>query len=101
MYIESTLPSIAWLKLNIIQEEYADSAVKNRTSKTGGEENDDEYENYTQSSSNQPNPVELNKLLEVLSMLCTQAKQTLEQELSYERLLKRLLTIAKVQPSNE
>ncbi|CAF0925386.1 unnamed protein product [Adineta ricciae] len=101
VYIESTLPSIAWLKLNIVQEEYADTAVKNTTSKTDREESDAEYENYTQLSSNQLNPVELNKLLEVLIMLCAQAKQTLEQEVGYERLLKRLLTIAKVQSSNE
>lgn len=39
--------------------------------------------------------VESRKLLDILNMLCTQAKQTLEREINLERVLKQLLKIDK------
>lgn len=45
------------------------------------------------------NKIELRKLLDILNMLCTQAKQTLEKEINLERTLKQLLTVQKAQIS--
>jgi hypothetical protein len=55
----------------------------------------EEDENEDESLINQPHKNELGKLLEVLDMLCIQAKQGLDYETDLERLIKQLLLIRK------
>ncbi|UJR28363.1 hypothetical protein I4U23_009606 [Adineta vaga] len=97
IYIESTLPSIAWLKSNIIDSEFCDTNGRNTISKS----NDEQCEIYNESLLKHGNLTELSKLADTLNMLCVQAKQILEKEIDYEKLLQKLLTVRQTQSSIE
>ncbi len=56
-------------------------------------------ENKDEASINQPYRNELEKLLDILDMLCTQAKQVLEYEIDLEKMIKRLSEIRKARHS--
>ena len=58
-----------------------------------------ENEDKDETSINQPYRNELEKLLDILDMLCTQAKQVLEYEIDLEKMIKRLLEIKKARHS--
>ncbi|CAF1205520.1 unnamed protein product [Rotaria sordida] len=96
IYIESTLPSIKWLKSNIIENEIIDNYSKDSISKNQNE--DDDHNEYLLSHQR---IVELGKLLDILNMLITQAKQVLDKEINLEKILKQLLTVRKTQDSKE
>lgn len=89
IYIETTLPSTAWLKSNVVEDEIVTKSLTNdflpKQTKSEDEDDDDE------SVINHPYAVELRKLLDILQTLCIQAKQVLEQELDLEKTLKQLL----------
>jgi hypothetical protein len=87
IYIESTLPSISWLKSNIIENEIINSDPKDSILIKTTEQEEDSHE----SISNHQRFSELSKLLDILHMLCSQAKQVLEKEISHEMILKQLL----------
>lgn len=93
IYIESTLPSKTWLKHNIIDYETVDNYFND--SIEGKTEKQDENDNKL--LIDQSSGTELCKLLEVLQMLCTQAKQILDYEINLEQTLKQLLAIRKIQ----
>jgi len=97
IYIESTLPSTAWLKFNIIENEFLDYYEKDSilTKKDQQDESEDEDE----SLSKRQRLGELEKLLAIISMLCTQAKEVLEKENDFEIILKQLLAARKAQSS--
>lgn len=86
IYIESTLRSISKLRENIIDFEVEDIYSKNPVSI---HTNDDSTEESLLSRQSSSDP---NKLLDILNMLCTQAKFALEKERHLERLLKQLLS---------
>ncbi|CAF3944056.1 unnamed protein product, partial [Rotaria magnacalcarata] len=73
IYIESTIPSIKWLRSNIIKCEFMDndSILKKY------ENNENEESDYNETVVNQQLFVELGKLLDILNILCSQAKQVL------------------------
>ncbi|CAF0926376.1 unnamed protein product [Rotaria sp. Silwood1] len=99
IYIESTLPSIKWLKSNIVENEIIDNDSKDSISKKYNEKkNDSDHKEYSLSHQR---IIELGKLLDILNMLSTQAKQVLEKEINLETILKQLLTVRKVQDSKE
>ena len=86
IYIESILPKKIWLKSMVIEEEIIDHYI--RDSAYRQEEDDD-------SSINASYDIEPRKLLDILQMLCIQAKQVLEYEFRLEIKLKQLLRIKK------
>lgn len=85
IYIESTLPSITKLRDNIIEFEIENIPSKNFISLRTNDESDEPLANRQSSSDH-------TKLLQILNMLCTQAKAVLEKEIHFERLLKQLLS---------
>ena len=89
IYIETTLPSTAWLKSNVVEDEIVTKSLTNDflPKQTESEDEDDDDESVI----NHPYAVELRKLLDILQTLCIQAKQVLEQELDLEKTLKQLL----------
>lgn len=93
IYIESTLPSKTWLKFNLIEEESTISYLQNTT------ENKIDAQEEKETLIQQSYEMELQKLVDVLDMLCTQAKQILEQQNQLEEKFKQLLTIKKRQIS--
>ncbi len=98
IYIESTLPFTSWLKSYIIENETIDDRKDSILIKTN-EQNENDDEDYNESLINRQRYSELGKLLEILNMLTTQAKQVLEKEIYLEIILKQLLTIRKTHRS--
>lgn len=64
-----------------------------------GDESENEDNDYNEHTPNYKNFVELGKLLDILNMLCTQAKQVLQEEINLETKLKQLLTARQAQDS--
>ncbi|CAF2091582.1 unnamed protein product [Rotaria magnacalcarata] len=95
IYIESTIPSIKWLRSNIIKCEFMDndSILKKY------ENNENEESDYNETVVNQQLFVELGKLLDILNILCSQAKQVLEKEVNLGIIFKQLLSVRKAQDS--
>ena len=95
IYIESTLPSISWLRKNVVDNEtinvYKDS-ILTKENEQDKEENED---NYNESLSNRQRISELEKLSDIVNKLSSQAKQVLEQENHLEIILKQLLSARK------
>ncbi|CAM2703307.1 unnamed protein product [Rotaria socialis] len=95
IYIESTVPSIKWLRSNIIKCEFMDNdSILKKHESNKNEEND-----YNENVLNQQIFVELGKLLDILNVLCSQAKQVLETEINLDIILKQLLSVRKAQDS--
>ena len=86
IYIESTLRSVSKLRENIIDFEVEDIYSKNLISIRTNDDSTEESLLNRQSSS------DVNKLLDILNMLCIQAKFVLGKEIHLERLLKQLLS---------
>ena len=103
IYIEATLPSLAWLKSNIKKDEVVDDDPKDSILKKNNEQNEkeDDDEDYNEPLSNRLRVSELGKLLDILNMLCTQAKQSLGKEIHLEAILKQLLAVRKTSISME
>ncbi|CAF2395150.1 unnamed protein product [Rotaria sp. Silwood2] len=95
IYIESTLPRIKWLKSNIVENEMIDNYSKDSISKKHDDENEDNVHN--EYSLNHQRIVELGKLLDIINMLSTQAKQVLEKEINLETILRQLLAVRTAQ----
>jgi len=100
IYIESTLPGLSWLKSNIIDKEIIDDYAKDSILiKTNEKDKNNDDDDYNQSLLNRQRYSELGKLLDILNMLSTQAKQVLEKEIYLERILKKLLATRKAHGS--
>jgi hypothetical protein len=100
IYIESTLPGLSWLKSNIIDKEIIDDYAKDSILiKTNEKDKNDDDDDYNQSLLNRQRYSELSKLLDILNMLSTQAKQVLEKEIYLERILNKLLATRKAHVS--
>ena len=85
IYIESTFPSISKLRDNIIEFGLEKIRSKNSIALRTNDDSDESLTNRQSSSDH-------TKLLQILNMLCTQAKSVLEKEIHLERLLKQLLS---------
>lgn len=95
IYIESTLPGLSWLKSNIIDKEIIDDYAKDSILIKTNEKDKNDDDDYNQSLLNRQRYSELSKLLDILNMLSTQAKQVLEKEIYLERILNKLLATRK------
>ena len=93
IYTECTLPSAAWLKSNTIEHEFVDVYAKDSIATKNDKRNVQEadVEEPSESSAHRQVAAELGKSLEILKMLCAQAKETLEKEMTLERTLRQLL----------
>ncbi|CAF1027311.1 unnamed protein product [Adineta ricciae] len=91
IYIETTLPSTAWLKSNVVEDETVSKSLMNDFVPKQTESEEEEDDDDDESVINHPYAVELRKLLDILQTLCVQAKQVLEQEIDLEKTLKQLL----------
>jgi hypothetical protein len=94
IYIESTLPNISWLKSNICEEETVDIHANDSTLSKSHQEHDelDDEESY-ESTFYRQSQINAGKLLDILNMLCTQAKQTINKQAHLENSLRQLLTV--------
>lgn len=99
IYIESTLPGLSWLKSNIIDKEIIDDYAKDSILIKTNEKDKNDDDDYNQSLLNRQRYSELGKLLDILNMLSTQAKQVLEKEIYLERILNKLLATRKAHVS--
>ena len=93
IYTECTLPSTAWLKSNTIEHEFVDVYAKDSIATKNDKRNVQEadVEEVNESSAHRQGAAELGKSLEILNMLCAQAKETLAKEVTLERTLRQLL----------
>ena len=93
IYTECTLPSTACLKSNTIKHEFVDVFAKDSVATKNDKRNAQEAnaDQSNESSAHRQGFVELGKSLEILNMLCAQAKEALEGEITLERTLRQLL----------
>lgn len=89
IFIESILPNERWFKSNIIERETIESAPRDPVNPSATASEDTEHDE--ESSVQQPYATELKISLDILDMLCNQAKQALEYETNLEGTLKQLL----------
>lgn len=85
--MECTLPSTSKLRKNTTDQESIERSLKDLILSKTNEDDED----YNETILNRQRFSEFNKLLEILNMLNKQAKQVLEKEIYFERLLNRLL----------
>lgn len=88
--MECTLPTISQLQNNITDSETIQHSLKDSIAIKTNEENEND-EDYNESLLNRQRFSESTKLLDILNMLTTQAKQALEKEIYLETILKHLL----------
>lgn len=99
IYIETTLPTISQLRKNTIDhdiDEYSANDLMLMELEKNDEDNNEENEsqiNYQQKSKSK-------RILDVLNMLCKQAKEVLDREISHERMLRQLLRIRQTETSS-
>lgn len=99
IYIETTLPTISQLRKNTIDhdiDEYSPNDLISMELEKNDEDNNEENEsqiNYQQKSKSK-------RILDVLNMLCKQAKEVLDREISHERMLRQLLRIRQTETSS-
>ena len=89
IFIETILPNERWFKSNIIERETMHRDLQDPVNPSATAIED--TENGEESSVQQPYATELKKSLDILDMLCIQAKQALEYETNLEGTLKQLL----------
>ena len=95
IYIESTLPSISWLRKNVVDNETIDVLKDSILTKENEQDKEENEDNYNESLSNRQRISELEKLFDIVNKLSSQAKQVLEQENHLEIILKQLLSARK------
>jgi len=92
IYIESNLRTSSWFKSNIIDKEIVDIYPKKSVLSKTNEEAESESEDSQESSSKRQRSSEYRKLLDIVNMLCTQAKHVLAKEIQLEKILRQLLS---------